>query len=198
MNHVFISRIAKPLSRWLQAFPDLILKSSEKDVSADLVWLDAASLGEDLSLVMLRLQQHNCRFVVLDASPSDQVALEVVQAGACGYVHRLAKSDQLKEVATVVTSGGLWVGPSVLQKIMKASQAIASISQELKPTDFAELTERELAVAQEVGRGLNNREIADALKISERTVKAHLTVAFEKLAVRDRVQLALLMNGINL
>jgi DNA-binding NarL/FixJ family response regulator len=47
-----------------------------------------------------------------------------------------------------------------------------------------------------VAHGASNREIAEALEISERTVKAHLTTSFEKLEVRDRVQLALKMNNI--
>jgi len=51
-------------------------------------------------------------------------------------------------------------------------------------------------VAERVAHGASNREIAEALEISERTVKAHLTTSFEKLEVRDRVQLALKMNNI--
>ena len=60
--------------------------------------------------------------------------------------------------------------------------------------DFDSLTEREYAVAVAVGKGLNNREIAESLGITERTVKAHLTAIFEKLGLRDRVQLALTVN----
>jgi DNA-binding NarL/FixJ family response regulator len=51
-------------------------------------------------------------------------------------------------------------------------------------------------VAEQIAHGATNREIAVALDISERTVKAHLSAIFDKLGVRDRVQLALAMNNI--
>ena len=57
--------------------------------------------------------------------------------------------------------------------------------------DLTQLTARELSVAEMVASGSNNREIASDLEITERTVKAHLTAIFEKLGVRDRVQLAI-------
>ena len=58
-----------------------------------------------------------------------------------------------------------------------------------------DLTKRERQVAQAVADGLSNREIAERLSISERTVKARLTSVFQKVDVRDRVQLALLLRG---
>jgi DNA-binding NarL/FixJ family response regulator len=64
--------------------------------------------------------------------------------------------------------------------------------------DLNSLTSRETMVAERVAHGASNREIAEVLKISERTVKAHLTTSFEKLGVRDRVQLALRMNNIEI
>jgi DNA-binding NarL/FixJ family response regulator len=58
------------------------------------------------------------------------------------------------------------------------------------------LTAKELEVAADVAMGLNNKEIAEKRFMSERTVKSHLTSIFHKLHLRDRVQLALLMNGV--
>ena len=63
-----------------------------------------------------------------------------------------------------------------------------------RPGGFEILTEREYEVAMAVGQGLSNREIAEQLGLGERTIKAHLTTTFEKLQVRDRVQLALAVN----
>jgi len=58
------------------------------------------------------------------------------------------------------------------------------------------LSQRERQVAEAVARGSTNKEIARVMAITERTVKAHLTASFEKLGVRDRMQLSLLVNGV--
>lgn len=60
------------------------------------------------------------------------------------------------------------------------------------------LSERELQAAKLVAGGASNKEIADQLAITERTVKAHLSAIFEKLGVRDRLQLSLRINGVKL
>lgn len=59
---------------------------------------------------------------------------------------------------------------------------------------LAALTQREREVALCVARGESNKEIARKLDLAERTIKAHLTGIFEKLGVRDRLRLALLLN----
>jgi DNA-binding NarL/FixJ family response regulator len=64
-----------------------------------------------------------------------------------------------------------------------------------KSVSLDDLTKRERQVAQAVADGLSNREIAERLSVSERTVKARLTSVFQKVDVRDRVQLALLLRG---
>lgn len=84
----------------------------------------------------------------------------------------------------------------------KLMQRFLALSTRVVPTEapvdpeLNELTSRELMVAEQVAHGASNREIAEALDITERTVKAHLSAIFEKLGVRDRVQLALAMNNI--
>ena len=73
------------------------------------------------------------------------------------------------------------------------------VDRERTPRDAAgveSLTEKEFAVASLVGGGASNREIAERLAMSERTVKSHLSSIFRKMDVRDRVQLALAMNDI--
>jgi len=60
------------------------------------------------------------------------------------------------------------------------------------------LSEREVQVARLIANGASNKEIADRLVITERTVKAHLTAIFEKLGVRDRLQLSLRVNGVRI
>jgi DNA-binding NarL/FixJ family response regulator len=77
-------------------------------------------------------------------------------------------------------------------------QMVQRIAQQTTPTSvipekLSLLTGKERQVAELVAQGMTNKEVAKLLDISDRTVKAHLTVAFEKLQVRDRIHLALLL-----
>ncbi len=103
--------------------------------------------------------------------------------------------EQLREIALVVEHGGLWMPPDLMQRFLAVSTRVIPTA---APETFQlnDLTSRELMVAEQVAHGSSNREIAEALEITERTVKAHLSAIFEKLGVRDRVQLALRMNNI--
>jgi len=98
-------------------------------------------------------------------------------------------------VALVVEHGGLWMPPELMQRFVALSMRVVPGEAPVEP-ELNELTSRELMVAEQIAHGATNREIAAALDISERTVKAHLSAIFEKLDVRDRVQLALAMNNI--
>ena len=116
-------------------------------------------------------------------------------AGAKGYCHVKAAPEQLREIALVVEHGGLWMPPNLMQRFL-------SVSTRVVPPVIAgvprlnELSSRELMVAELVAQGASNREIAEALKITERTVKAHISAILKKLGLRDRVQLALRVNNI--
>ena len=130
------------------------------------------------------------------ASPRREERFLALNCGAMGYCHLLAVPEQLTEIATVVEHGGLWVGPDLMQRVLRLAVRVTPAQPEVEYS-LNELTSRELMVAREVGRGASNREIAESLDITERTVKAHLSAIFEKLDVRDRVQLALAVNNIS-
>ena len=127
--------------------------------------------------------------------------MQVMQSGAVGYCHYLAAPEQLREIASVVTQGGLWIGARLMQKLLSVSaKAQEGIQNQLEPEiekRLQQLTPRERMVAIEVGKGASNKEIAETLEITERTVKAHVSVIFNKLDVGDRVKLALLINNLS-
>jgi DNA-binding NarL/FixJ family response regulator len=105
----------------------------------------------------------------------------------------------LGQVALVVGNGGLWVGQSLLRQLVGSTSR--TLLQKPRPPrdDWSKLlSERECQVARLVAGGASNKEIARQLDISERTVKAHLTSIFEKLSLRDRLQLSLKINGLSL
>ena len=106
-----------------------------------------------------------------------------------------AAPAQLRLVATTVKNGGFWLPSSLMRRVMSSAGGLLAQVSSRSGVSLDQLTKRERQVAQAVTEGLSNREIAARLSISERTVKARLTSVFQKLDVRDRVQLALLLRG---
>ncbi len=98
-------------------------------------------------------------------------------------------------MALVVTNQGIWVGQELLAKVLGGSFKTLQQRHQGASFQYSEylelLTERERGVALAVARGATNKEVARQLDITERTVKAHLSAIFKKLAVRDRLQLIL-------
>ena len=135
--------------------------------------------------------------MVLSDQPDETVALVSLAAGASGCCNSHAAPEVLRQVALVVGNGGLWVGQGLVQRLVGgAARALAGSPAAVASDDWAKpLSEREQEVARRVAQGASNKEIAAQLDISERTVKAHLGAIFEKLGVRDRLQLLLRVNG---
>jgi len=207
MRHFLASDAAQPLDRWGVAFPQGVCFSKSnwpamldalhatQEVPAT-VWLSTEYPDWPTLLRQLGTQVPAVRVVVAAGVPDDREGLRAINEGARGYCHLFSVPQTLQEVAVVVQHGGLWVGATLVARLaaatwsLTASQASAQSLEGLQQL----LSSRELEVARAVARGLSNKEIAETLFISERTVKAHLGSAFEKLNVRDRVQLVLRLN----
>ena len=136
----------------------------------------------------------HCPVVILSNLPSEQEGLLSFAAGASGYCNALAVPETLCQVAAVVEQGGLWVGQDLMKRLFSAMSARTGLS--ASENSLSDLSPREAQVAQAVARGATNKEVARALGITERTVKAHVSAIFSKLDVRDRLQLSLLVNGV--
>jgi DNA-binding CsgD family transcriptional regulator len=130
------------------------------------------------------LKRH--RVLWADPAPNDDNGIAALQAGCAGYSHLYCHPEMLRQILAVIEAGELWVGRDLMLRLLTAVQRQL-------PTPNADalalLTEREQEVAARVASGLSNKEIADQLAITVRTVKAHLTAIFAKLEVRDRLQL---------
>jgi len=194
--HICLSARPEHLSRWRQAFPTGTVVAALAGLSlaeaGSLIWLHAGALPQDrinTAIHTVREILPKARTVVLSGTPSQQEALLALNAGASGYCHAQATPQMLRQVATVVSNGGLWVGPELMSRVMAAANRFFAPAPE--HPGLEKLTTREKEVALAVGRGISNREVAELLDISERTVKAHLGAIFEKLEVRDRLQLVL-------
>jgi DNA-binding NarL/FixJ family response regulator len=102
-------------------------------------------------------------------------------AGARGFVHKEAPAEELLRAIRAVASGALWFDPATLGARPAAGP---------HADPLAALTSRERDVVHLVGEGLRNEEIARRLGISEKTVRNHLTAAFDKVGVSGRLELA--------
>ncbi|TGD73857.1 response regulator transcription factor [Mangrovimicrobium sediminis] len=202
MKQVFVSANPGLRERWLQAFPGARVVPGLETLpgavngSRAILWLDLgttppAQRADDLRAAVATGQP----VVVMSPVPGDAEAFQCLNQGAMGYCHSGAAPEQLREIATVVEHGGFWMPPGLMQRFLALSSRVIAPQPRVE-RELNELTSRELMVAEQVAHGASNREIASALNITERTVKAHLSTIFDKLGVRDRVQLALAMNNI--
>lgn len=202
MQHWVIDRHGQILETWKDALPGVRLVQSGSSPCADeaaIYWFRLRA-DEQVEEVLAGVAETvRNPFVVLADEPDERVVMESLAAGAAGCCNSRAAVEVLQQVALVVANGGLWIGQALLQQLVGST---ARIMQQRSGTVLAEwrqkLSEREQEVALGVAAGASNKEVAERLGITERTVKAHLTAAFDKLGIRDRLQLSLLVNGMPL
>ena len=204
-SHFFVGSQNRILARWKEAFDRASLVNLS-DVSAlpeqlgsGIVWLQMSqdqSVGAQMDLVRKQFVMLPC--VVLSDRPTESEALAAFAAGARGYANSHCAAIVLLQIAAVILQGGLWIGESLMQRLVGAAAKVlvpeAALASTAKSWNL-NLTDRETQVSQTLATGASNREIALALGITERTVKAHIGAVLEKLQVRDRLQLSLIVNG---
>lgn len=116
--------------------------------------------------------------LVFSAYDTDEMVIEAVRSGARGYVLKGAPRGQLFEAIRLVAAGGSLVAASMMARALAPTPEVLS------------LTRREAQVLEPLARGWTNREIAQALGISERTVKFHVSALLVKLEVDNRTEAA--------
>ena len=201
MSNTILTLAEEPAARWVEALDPVVLRSSITGVRITptvTYWLDFSTLELEQALSFIdRIVRANeaVPIVCMVPFPKDEDAFALLARGARGYCHVAAAPAQLRLVATTVKNGGFWLPASLMRRVMTSAGSLVAQISTRKSVSLDDLTKRERQVAQAVADGLSNREIAERLSISERTVKARLTSVFQKMDVRDRVQLALLLRG---
>ncbi|MGK7893515.1 MAG: response regulator [Xenococcus sp. (in: cyanobacteria)] len=138
----------------------------------------------------LRKQAPEIKILVLTTFDDDEYVTQAMASGAKGYLLKDTPSAELAQAIRVVNQGYTQLGPGLLEKAL----ASHSETSETMPLELRELTSREQEVLQLIAKGYNNREIAAALYIAERTVKNHVNSILRRLNLRDRTQAAILAN----
>jgi DNA-binding NarL/FixJ family response regulator len=139
----------------------------------------------------LRTEMPEVGVVILTIYNDDERVFAAIKAGARGYVLKDSPPEETVTAVRAVARGEALLHPSLVTRVLSEFGRIAT----QKATDnaiFAELTDREREVLTEIGKGRRNKEIADTLFISEKTVKNHISNIFSKLEVNSRAEAALL------
>ncbi len=137
------------------------------------------------------LRAINCRsrIVVITIHGHQEYLLEAIRMGAAGYVLKDADVDRILEAIRSVYAGKTYIQPSIANMALKNNEEIASVLHKSKAKED-NLTRREIQVLFLIADGKCNREIAEDLYISEKTVKNHVSNIFKKIGVVDRTQAA--------
>lgn len=198
MAPVFLSIDARKRDNWREAFPDLVAgRLDSPPLGGGVVWvLQPAGRGAAEVISGLTARLAGRPLVLLADGPSQDEAMAALAAGAAGYCNGHAAPEVLRQVAMVVENGGIWVGRGLMQRLLTATARLAPAGEGREQAWRAPLTPREQETAVLLAKGASNKEIARQLEITERTVKAHVGAMLEKLGARDRLQLSLIINGI--
>ena len=136
------------------------------------------------ALHLMRQQHAHVRVLVFTAFDTDERIVGAVRAGAQGYLLKGVPRAELFNAVRVVYAGGSLLQPVVASRLMR------QVSQAREDTTSAvSLTPREGEVLQLLGRGLQNKEIAAELHISERTVKFHISALLHKFDAGNRTEI---------
>ena len=141
----------------------------------------------------IKRQWPEVQILVLTTFDDDELVFQSIDAGASGYLLKDVGSDVLAEAVRAASRGDAPLQPSVARKILSRlrSPAAAAPPRAAVSSVPDSLSERELAVLRLLGRGAGNREIAEALALTEGTVKNYISAILAKTGLHDRTQAAL-------
>ena len=134
---------------------------------------------------VIRKEREDIGILVLTVDDSDEKVFQVLQLGVAGYLLKDVEPETLVDSIRKVYAGQPILSPAVTGKLLD------QLTQPPPTKETFGLSDRELQILTYVVRGSSNREIGQALFISEKTVKNHLSSIFRKLEVDDRTQAAL-------
>jgi DNA-binding NarL/FixJ family response regulator len=131
----------------------------------------------------------SARIIMLTISDEEADLYEAIKAGATGYLLKEISIDEVASAVRAVYDGQSLISPAMASKLLTEFALMAKRSNERsQQVPTPRLTERELEVLKLVARGLNNRDIARELFISENTVKNHIRNILEKLQLHSRME----------
>ena len=129
------------------------------------------------------------KVIVLTTFAEEQKVFPAIEAGATSYLLKDIKPPDLIDAIMAAHRGEAQLHPDIAKKLM--SRIVKSSREAQETTFLKELTKREMEVLRLIADGLSNRELAETLTISEKTVKKHVSSILSKLNLADRTQAAI-------
>lgn len=169
---------------------EALVKSSVN--APDVALLDIRMPGMDGIEVAEKLmaQFSEIKCIMLTTFDEEDLIYRALKLGVHGFLLKESTPDEIARAIRVSLTGGVSISPSVAAKMVHLLNEDRTFKDAEKE---GALTNREMELAKYVSEGLNNKEIAEAMFLSEGTVKNHLTQILNKLDLRDRTQLAIWM-----
>ena len=185
--------IRNTFRQWIDAAPEFrcvcACASAEEalvkipPLKPDVVLMDIHLPGESGIACTAQLKEKlpGVQVIIVTVYRNHELIFQALQAGACGYLLKRSSPEELLKAISEVRSGGAPMTSEIARMLVEAFQK--------KPGNSAEeLTQREDEILVLLSEGLSNKEIADRVKISYDTVRAHLRHIYEKLHVRGRTE----------
>lgn len=162
-----------------EALPDVVLMDVRMPRSSG---IDACRAIKDVA--------PSARIIILTMSDEEDDLFEAIKAGASGYLLKDIPLDEVAEAVRSVHGGQSLISPSMAGKLLTEFASLASKDLQEPPRQVPapKLTDREMQVLKLVARGMNNRDIAKELFISDNTVKNHVRNILEKLQIHSRME----------
>jgi DNA-binding NarL/FixJ family response regulator len=195
------SLIRRGLKALLKPEPELTVLGEAGNGLEALDWLRSATQLPGVILMDVRMPEMDgvaatgaivtefptVKILILTTFDDTEYVAQALQNGASGYLLKDTPAEELVQAIQLVQKGYTQLAPGLAQKLILG--ATVAVEPAIDPA-WAELTPREQEILKLIAQGASNREIAQQLYISEKTVKNHITSLLSRLGLRDRTQAA--------
>lgn len=167
---------------------------NEKEVDLILMDIRMPRMDGVEATKIIKERYPQIKVLILTTFNEDEYIIQGLKNGADGYLLKDISSEELVKAIQTVYEGNMLLQPDVARKMLRSMEE-STPKKNIELDDLKELTRREREIALLIGEGKSNKEIAETLFITEGTVKNHITKILDKLELRDRTQLALIINN---